>query len=423
MMEQSRTHQAHTTTFLGNMSLPIHRWFRYAAGFSASWAESIIRHAIDKNKGSHFKVLDPFAGVGTVLLECDKLGVSSYGFEAHPFVSEIASVKLLWHVNSCSFRRYADMILCQAQSEVGAIDDYPDIVQRCYDEDNLRKVDVLHKAIKAHDDGSSEHKLAWLAFISILRTASQAGTAIWQYVLPNKQKAKVSDVFEAYMAQVELMVADIIIAQSSWLDHRAVLLYHDSRNKLSELNNMIDLIITSPPYANNYDYADATRLELSVLGRVKSWGELQTKIRPGLIRSCSQMVAKERKYTFDILKAPNLTPIYNDIYDVCLQLEKERSSHGGKKNYHTMIALYFFDLARVWKNLRCLCRPGAQVCFVIGDSAPYGIYVPVDEWLGKLAVAAGFKGFSFEKIRDRNVKWKNRKHSVPLKEGLLWVEG
>lgn len=65
----------------------------------------------------------------------------------------------------------------------------------------------------------------------------------------------------------------------------------------------------------------------------------------------------------------------------------------------------------------------SRVCFVVGDSAPYGVYVPAIEWLGKLAVAAGFRSYDFEKIRDRNVKWMNRKHRVPLCEGRLWVEG
>jgi hypothetical protein len=65
---------------------------------------------------------------------------------------------------------------------------------------------------------------------------------------------------------------------------------------------------------------------------------------------------------------------------------------------------------------------GAQACFVIGDSAPYGIHVPVDRWLGDLAIAAGFRNYTFEKVRDRNLKWKNRKHRVPLKEGNLRVQ-
>jgi len=38
-------------------------------------------------------------------------------------------------------------------------------------------------------------------------------------------------------------------------------------------------------------------------------------------------------------------------------------------------------------------------------------------------VGAGFDSWQFEKLRDRNIKWKNRKHRVPLHEGLLTVDG
>ena len=60
---------------------------------------------------------------------------------------------------------------------------------------------------------------------------------------------------------------------------------------------------------------------------------------------------------------------------------------------------------------------------MIGDSAPYGVHVPVERWLGELALAAGFHGYAFEKLRDRNVKWRNRKHRVPLHEGILTIDG
>jgi hypothetical protein len=96
---------------------------------------------------------------------------------------------------------------------------------------------------------------------------------------------------------------------------------------------------------------------------------------------------------------------------------------GGKKTYHTMVAAYFADMAKVLIRLRSVCKTGAQLGFVIGDSAPYGIHVPADVWLGRLAITAGFDSFSFEKVRDRNVKWKNRKHRVPLHEGHLWIKG
>lgn len=417
-------HPNTSSTFADNMSLPIHRWFRYTAGFSAQWVEETVTTYLSKSiSRDDFKVLDPFAGSGTTLLSCDKLGVVSYGYESHPLIYEIAAGKLLWTSDTDLFLQTANDILMQAKSDHSAIEKYPDIVLKCYDEKNLEEIDHLKKALYSKSNSSFSYKLCWLAFVSMLRASSHAGTAAWQYILPNKKKANVLSAFEAFSRQVNIMYEDIKIFQESKAKQCAILMKQDARKTSTIENDSIDLVITSPPYANNYDYADATRLELSVLGEINCWGDLQSKIRPGLIRSCSQMVSKEKKDTFQYLKDPLLEPIYPEILDVCTKLDLEKENHGGKKNYHTMIALYFLDLAKVWQELRQVCKEGAMVCFVIGDSAPYGIYVPVDEWLGRLAIAAGFQEYYFEKTRDRNVKWKNRKHKVPLKEGRLWIRG
>lgn len=181
--------------------------------------------------------------------------------------------------------------------------------------------------------------------------------------------------------------------------------------------------MTSPPYPNNYDYADATRLEMCLFGEVSGWSDLQDKVRQHLVRSCSQHVPPNSVDLEAQLESDSLASIRSAIADVCRQLATVRLTKGGKKTYHLMVACYFRDLGQVWKALRRICAPGCRVCFVIGDSAPYGVYVPVIEWLGQLALAAGFHKFQFEKTRDRNVKWKNRKHRVPLCEGRLWVDG
>ena len=183
------------------------------------------------------------------------------------------------------------------------------------------------------------------------------------------------------------------------------------------------LVVTSPPYANNYDYADATRLEMSFLREIDGWGDLQGAVRHRLVRSCSQHVPESAVDLEGVLTAAELTPVREEITKVCRQLARVREQKGGRKTYHLMVACYFLDMAQVWKALRRVCLRPSRVCFVIGDSAPYGIYVSVIEWMGALARAAGFEAFTFEKTRDRNVKWKNRKHRVPLCEGRLWVEG
>lgn len=420
------------TRTIDNMKLPIHRWYRYSAGFSADWVEKTISDVLCDGKAkshvySDFCVLDPFAGSGTTLLAADKVGVKSIGFESHPFVSELAQAKLLWHIDVTSFRKYANETLALAKSITKKLDNYPNVVLNCYSYEQLEQIDKLKYVINQRVDDSDEYKLSWLAFVCILRATSHAGTAQWQYLLPKKTKTRVQNVFDAFSNQIELMCYDISVfsnkAKSEPFKNRSIMVPHDARVKNDEYENKIDLVITSPPYANNYDYADATRLELCVLGKIDGWSDLQETVRKYLIRSSTQHVSREQSKTFEYLDQPTLSPIKDEIFRVCRALEKERSLHGGKKNYHTMIALYFLDLSIVWQNLRFLCKSGANVCFVIGDSAPYGIYVPVDEWLSELALASGFESCSFVKTRDRNVKWKNRKHNVPLKEGQLWVKG
>lgn len=413
-----------TTTFVDNLKLPIHRWYRYTAGFSAQWAEETIAQEYNKaNRPSEYMVLDPFAGSGTAMLAADQVGVSSVGFESHPLVNKIAATKLAWDTDPESFAKKAKSIAQLALTINEPIYKYPAIVLKCYDEENLREIDKLRKALERTKDDTPEYKLAWLAFICILRSSSHAGTATWQYVLPNKSKSKVSAAIKAYIHQVDMMANDLIVTQNSGAVKLSKIVNQDSRTYNEGFVDTIDLVITSPPYANNYDYADATRLELSVLGDIEGWGDLQDVIRPGLVRSCSQMVSKETSHTFEFLEDPILEPIHDEIVDVCLKMKEEKEKHGGKKNYYTMIALYFLDLAQIFKNLRAYCKDGSRICYVIGDSAPYGIYVPVDRWLGTLAQSVGFKTYTFTKTRDRNIKWKNRKHRVPLKEGYLWIEG
>src|SRR5580658_7916623 len=54
----------HTSNFLNNMRLPVHRWFRYSAGFSAEW----VKWLLAERDGSELRVLDPFVGSGTTCL-------------------------------------------------------------------------------------------------------------------------------------------------------------------------------------------------------------------------------------------------------------------------------------------------------------------------------------------------------------------
>jgi len=419
-LKKKRSNQLKTTTFVDNLSSPIHRWFRYSAGFSASWVNQLIS---EHSKNKEINVFDPFAGAGTVLIQSERCGVNSIGIESHPFVAKIAQSKLYWRENPTEFKNFAFSILEKAKKNKSFLSEYPPLIEKCFSKEGLTQLDKLRKELFKNEDGSNSYHLTWLALVSILRECSGVGTAPWQYILPKKKKSNPKIPFEAFESKINLMSEDMTTRQKEKPGPSAKLLQEDVREKISVSRNWADLLITSPPYANNFDYADTTRLEMSFLKDIQSWGDLQETVRKHLIHSCTQHVSSRVKETYSILENVLLKPIKDEIIATCQELDSEKEHHGGKKNYHTMIAFYFYDMAKTWNEIRKIMKKNSLVCFVIGDSAPYGIYVPVDEWLGKLAVGRGFKSFHFEKTRDRNVKWHNRKHKVPLHEGRLWVRG
>jgi len=406
-------------TFTPNLRLPVHRWFRYSAGFAAEWVESVI--AAEKLQHTPV-VFDPFAGSGTTLIAAEKCGVESWGLDAHPFIARVAEGKLEWRSDPVSYRNMAHRVLKLARTITPDLTHYPNLIARCYDHAALSGLDCLRRASERILDDSPAGKLTWLTLVAILRRASSAGTAQWQYVLPTRRKRSPIEPLRAFEETIAMLTEDMHIGQSL-NSPRAKFDQGDSRTCLPVPDDFANLVITSPPYPNNYDYADATRLEMSFLGEITGWSGLQKSVRQHLVVSCSQHVPPNSVKLSDILREPELKPIVGELAEVCAKLEAIRETKGGKKTYHLMIASYFRDLARTWIALRRVCQSPAKICFVIGDSAPYGIYVPVVPWLGRLAEAAGFANPKFEKIRDRNIKWKNRKHRVPLQEGRLWLEG
>lgn len=406
-----------SSTFIDNMRQPVHRWFRYSAGFSAQWVEDVVR----SNKLS--AVLDPFAGSGTTLLAAQNTGVDSIGIEAHPFVARIAGAKLQCRTDIGAFSERARATRARAQALSGEVDSYPELIRKCFDDDELKTLDSLRRSWLELEDGSPESELVWLVVVGILRKVSHAGTAPWQYVLPRKHKRSPLGALEAFDAMVRTVTVDMRAVQANSSGPAPVLLRGDARLCDGVADNSVDGVITSPPYPNNYDYADATRLEMSFMREIADWGDLQYAVRRHLITSCSQHWSKRTLDMDSVLQRDGLRPISSEINLVCEKLANVRLDRGGRKNYHLMVASYFADIAQVWLALRRVCRSGSMVCFVIGDSAPYGVYVPVIEWMSALAQAADFKFTRFERTRDRNTQWENRKHRVPLCEGRLWVTG
>ena len=239
LFESSKKKKDNSMTFIGNMKLPIHRWFRYSAGFSGAW----VRELIEEKKAK--RVIDPFAGSGTVMIESDFAGIESFGVDSHPFVNRIGNAKLFWKENPQEFKKASNKLLEMASKIKINQNEYPALITKCYPPKIIIKLTALKEAWQKSKEPKPIKELLWFLITSILRKTSPVGTASWQYVLPNKSKSKVIDPFIAFQTKAYEMVKDMTAMQKKYPDFgNAKILIEDAREMNSIPNKWADLILS-----------------------------------------------------------------------------------------------------------------------------------------------------------------------------------
>src|SRR3990172_1199372 len=137
-------------TFKDSLRAPVHRWFKYPAGYSYRLVEEKIKQYNLKNV--HW-VLDPFVGCGTTSVECKRHSVNSYGIEAHPFVGWIAQRKLNWDLQlELITKGYVEIINNVFEKFRFIVPNaLPDLVRKCYSDENLKRLIAIRDTIDSLD--------------------------------------------------------------------------------------------------------------------------------------------------------------------------------------------------------------------------------------------------------------------------------
>ncbi|MBI3740346.1 MAG: hypothetical protein HY257_01150 [Chloroflexi bacterium] len=413
--------QSQYGTFADSKHAPIHRWFQYPAGFSYRAVEHVLE---EYNIKPGSVVFDPFAGTATTLVVCKSRGIESYGTEAHPFVYEVASVKSFWNYDFDKLDALANQLALEIRfklAEAKCVDLalVPELVRKCFSDANLQKLLFIRAEILKLDEPYRQFFL--IALTCALRKASAAATG-WPYIAP-KKRIQEKDGVEVFGKQVFQMISDLKSIPSQFRQSPCHLILGDARHS-GLPNEIIDLSFTSPPYLNNYDYADRTRLETYFNGFASSWGEITDKVRTQLIISATTQINRNQYSVEDIfsdkVKAID-SELARELQTKVTRLSHLRMEHGGKKSYDIMVGQYFNDVTLALEDNFRVLKPGAKSVWILGDSAPYGVHIPTEEILGRIALGIGFRTFTIQQLRTRGDKWKGntQRHHLALKESIL----
>jgi hypothetical protein len=392
--------------FMENRTAPVHRWVPWIAGFSGAFVDSVLATYLGRRK--HACVLDPFAGVGTTLVQAAIKGHSVVGFEINPYAALAAEAKLkAFRVDTRALDDAIEAIRLDADSwpnsrppEGVAPEGFKSRIPFFGPNVERQVLHALAYTSKIKDDRIRD--LFRVAFGSVMVSFSNYTYEPSLSSRPGAGKSLIenADVAEALIGKLHHMRADIEWLQSEAEGIKpgnACVYNEDFFSGASRIESKsIDLMITSPPYLNNYHYARNTRPQLYWLRLIAS-PEEQRPLEEKNFGTFWQ-VAREKEYV-------PLNVEHGGLKDILARLRKlnpEKGEYGGR-GWANYAASYFNDCDRFLSTLKRVLIRGGTGVIVVGNSILQGINIPVQDIIADIAKMHGLKLESIYRLRNKRV--------------------
>jgi hypothetical protein len=160
----------------------------------------------------------------------------------------------------------------------------------------------------------------------------------------------------------------------------------------------VDIIITSPPYLNNYHYNRNTRPHLYWLGYAQNPQDFKA-LEHGNFGTFWQTVRERERLDLSFtLPGSDMA----DQLEHLRNLNPERGIYGGK-GWANYAAAYFNDCYRFAKSMYEVLKPGGRALVVLGNSILQGVVIPTDRYLGQIAEAVGLELVHIDIPRSKRI--------------------
>ena len=363
--------------FQESMALHRHRWYPYKEGFSPNFVRSFISE-FSRGKGV---VFDPFCGSGTTPIVAGEMGIKGIGFDVSPLTTFIAQTKsLILNEHEISSLRQTLKVLLS--DKLSAASEKPlSSTVRSYFEPGYLDALLRLKYFAQNREDEKQRKLLLIALLSAIEpfsTHRKAGNGLKRKTRSSYQllcSSPLESVREYAASRLGMFITDL--EQSLTFVAPTVKCQSSLDEQSFEGIDSISTIITSPPYANCFDYSKIYMAELWLGDFFKS-SEDQKLFRQSSIRSHVHATWAER-YEKD----------GNEFVERFIQPSIDSQTLWSRK-IGGMISGYYRDLGRFLRVVKPRLLRGAPIGLVVGNSFYGGVPVATDLLLAELGQSHGY---------------------------------
>lgn len=377
-------------TFTPNKDENIHNWFSYLEGYSKSLVETELK----KLKGVS-SVLDPFSGSGTTPLVGVLNGLTCYYCETNPVMAFISNMKTTVSFKIAKdskkmklFKSYKEKLIYffdKLKFDENKTVDFQGF-EKYFDQENLFYIQKYKEFLELIEDDSVKDMFRVALAGVAVNVSKMIRRGDLRYA-KGKELNKTNQKFtKEIVKKLNRIYSDISELKTDNIGE-AIYLCEDARDISND--NIVDLVITSPPYLNGTNYIRNTKLELKLLDFVLAEKDLPKMHKKGIVAGINNVSSKD-KFNEPIESVKRLIDSLNEVsYDSRIQ---------------KMIIAYFNDMNDVFFALRKSMKNQGILIMDIGDSQFAGVHVPTHEILIEIAKNQGFEIYENEIIRSRKSK-------------------
>jgi DNA modification methylase len=330
-----------------------------------------------------------------------------FGFEINPYAALVCRVKAqAWGLEPRRVRRLAEDLARALErtpeSELPKSVRPPGFQTRdpFFSPRVERQVLRLKDLMQAHEEGPWRDLLE-VAFGSILVAVSNYSyePSLGRRVAAGKQPVLDADLGAGMRAKLWAMAEDIewLRARNGTPGPAPARIFNESYLTAAPVclpAGSVDVLITSPPYLNNYHYVRNTRPQMF-------WLDLVT--RPSDLRRLETESFGKFWQTVRGAAPVRLAfqdPELEERLEQLRGLNAERGAYGGP-GWANYAATYFNDCARFCEVTARVMKPGGLVVVVIGNNILQGVEFPTDRLLARIAERAGFEVANLHLVRKK----------------------